>query len=601
MRALINEAIQDIQSSLAVLPDIQVQIAKLTEAISTLVPPERKERLTPKIVINGVSDFPMSPTLSPMVETTGSVSEPINDLSNIKQLSERDASNIKVVGNESHNNSVESGDKSKKKMSVAERKKSRRARKKQVASQSQGESSSNEAEIEQKSAQEIQPKKIQEQGHALIREGATPTQPPPKAPARNKINRTIYRSGSKERIDRKHGNVYPRETLQDNYNLSVPTFEEMKLRPELLRGIRALGYDQPTSIQKRAIKAILTRRDVIIQVPRSEERTLTYLIGLLQHVDPRIKSCQGIVLVHSKDLCFAIQDLIEVMAKHRQISWSVCVGGYPVRQDVEKLKSDLLIRFIPHVIQLKEGRLIDLMTERRGFDISNVKMIVVEDSCIMFNSTFRTQALDIIHRSPNRAQRVFMTTATTFTLADIKRVLTPSANIILTDVHMSEGLELFYTLVEKEELKLNSLCELYKTSDMGKSIIFCDNGERVDWLADKLSTLFENIEVFPLHSMTNQSERHEIVKTFWQSSNPAIIVTTDSFAAVLSFKPVKYSIHFDLPYKKEDYHDRICCCGGYGSSGTVINILLRNQVYDLGLLERYFRIQSKELPEKTPI
>ncbi|RIB13761.1 P-loop containing nucleoside triphosphate hydrolase protein [Gigaspora rosea] len=364
----------------------------------------------------------------------------------------------------------------------------------------------------------------------------------------------------------------------------------MKLRPELLRGIRALGHDQPTSIQKRAIKAILTRRDVIIQVPRSEERTLTYLIGLLQHVDPREPSCQGIVLVHSKDLCFAIQDLIEGMAKHRQISWSVCVGGYPVRQDIEKLKSG------QQIIIGTPGRLIDLMTERRGFDISHVKMIVVEDSCIMFNSTFRTQALDIIHRSPSRAQRVFMTTATTFTLADIKRILTPNANIILSDVHMSEGLELFYTLVEKEELKLNSLCELYKTSDMGKSIIFCDNGERVDWLADKLSALFENIEVFPLHSMTNQIERHEIVKSFWQSTNPTIIVTTDSFAAVLSFKPVKYSIHFDLPYKKEDYHDRICCCGGYGSPGTVINILMRNQLYDLGLLERYFRIQSKELP-----
>ncbi|CAG8786543.1 36978_t:CDS:2 [Gigaspora margarita] len=557
------KAIQDIQSSLAILPDIQVQIAKLTEAISILIPPEGKG--SQRVVNNGDSGFSMSPTLSPTAETLGSVSEPINDLSNINQLSEKDLSNVKVISSEAHNNLVESGDKNKKKMSVAERKKSRRARKKQVASQSQGESSSNEAEIDQKSTPENQPSKIQEHDNTLIQE------------------------------DKKSGNVYPRETLQDNYNLSVSTFEEMKLRPELLRGIRALGHDQPTSIQKRAIKAILTRRDVIIQVPRSEERTLTYLIGLLQHVDPREPSCQGIVLVHSKDLCFAIQDLIEGMAKHRQISWSVCVGGYPVRQDIEKLKSG------QQIIIGTPGRLIDLMTERRGFDISHVKMIVVEDSCIMFNSTFRTQALDIIHRSPSRAQRVFMTTATTFTLADIKRILTPNANIILSDVHMSEGLELFYTLVEKEELKLNSLCELYKTSDMGKSIIFCDNGERVDWLADKLSALFENIEVFPLHSMTNQIERHEIVKSFWQSTNPAIVVTTDSFAAVLSFKPVKYSIHFDLPYKKEDYHDRICCCGGYGSPGTVINILMRNQLYDLGLLERYFRIQSKELPEKTPI
>ncbi|CAG8487246.1 3981_t:CDS:2, partial [Scutellospora calospora] len=332
------KAIQDIQSSLTVLPDIQVQIAKLTEAISTLLPQEGKDRNPPKRVTNGISGFPMSPTLTPMVETMGSINEPINDLSN-KQLSEKD---IKIISNE---HSVESGDKSKKRMSVAERKKSRRARKKLITTQSQGESSSNEAEIEQKSAPEIQPKKIQEQEHALIREEVIPTQPEPqqqppsRAQARNKINRITYRNDSREQSDRRFGNVYPRETLKDNYNLSVSTFEEMKLRPELLRGIRALGYDQPTSIQKRAIKAILTRRDVIIQVPRSEERTLTYLIGLLQHVDPRDTSCQGIVLVHSKDLCFAIQDLIEEITKHRQISWSVCVGGYPVRQDVEKLRS----------------------------------------------------------------------------------------------------------------------------------------------------------------------------------------------------------------------------------------------------------------------
>jgi hypothetical protein len=33
-----------------------------------------------------------------------------------------------------------------------------------------------------------------------------------------------------------------REMLLDNWQQVISTFEEMKLRPEILRGIRALGY-----------------------------------------------------------------------------------------------------------------------------------------------------------------------------------------------------------------------------------------------------------------------------------------------------------------------------------------------------------------------
>lgn len=63
------------------------------------------------------------------------------------------------------------------------------------------------------------------------------------------------------------------------------------------------------------------------------------MIALLQLLDPRDPSCQAIILVHNKDLCHAIRDLITVVSKYMQISWSVCVGGYPVRQDVEKLRN----------------------------------------------------------------------------------------------------------------------------------------------------------------------------------------------------------------------------------------------------------------------
>jgi ATP-dependent RNA helicase len=43
-----------------------------------------------------------------------------------------------------------------------------------------------------------------------------------------------------------------------------PTFESMKLREELIRGIFAYGFDRPSAVQQRAIIPIVQGRDVIV-------------------------------------------------------------------------------------------------------------------------------------------------------------------------------------------------------------------------------------------------------------------------------------------------------------------------------------------------
>jgi superfamily II DNA/RNA helicase len=98
--------------------------------------------------------------------------------------------------------------------------------------------------------------------------------------------------------------------------------------------------DHLTPIQQRATTAILSRRDAIIQIPRLEERTITYIAALLQQIETRDKSCQAIIIAHSKDLCYAIQDLINVIGQYMQFSCLICIGGIPMRQDVEKLKNE---------------------------------------------------------------------------------------------------------------------------------------------------------------------------------------------------------------------------------------------------------------------
>ncbi|CAI2168858.1 2535_t:CDS:10 [Funneliformis geosporum] len=580
-----TKILKDIQISLAILPEIKTLLEKLTDAVKALQLVHGHDTIDIQAaaqMVNGLSDSLVSQNVSPIVDSIESEGD-INEMSNhpLENENENDQNEFKE---ENLSNSTELIDKPKTKLSLNERKKLRKMKKKRSYTKLSPEGSSSNCELDLKSTPEIQSPRPSTKEVTLSR---APARPPPRFQSNRTDTAVPLRNDSR---DRRQSTGYQREMLKDNWQQLTSTFEEMKLKSEILWGIHALGsYDQPTSIQQRAIMAILSRRDAVIQIPRLEERTVTYIAALLQQIETSDKSCQAIIIVHSKDLCYAIQDLIDVIGQFMRFSCLVCIGGIPVRQDIEKLRNEG-----HQIIVGTPGRLIGLMSDRR-FDFQRIKTIIVEDSCIMFNSNFRSQAFDIIYKIPKSAQRVLMTTATTFTLADIKNKITNNTIIVLDDVKMSDELRLYYTVVEKDDQKLNALCEIYKDVDIQKSVIFCDNSERVDWLSDKLTTLFENMTVYSMHSSTKQSDRHEIVKSFWKAK-AAVIVTTDCFSSVLAFHPVDYSVHFDLPYKKEEYHDRLCCCGAYGPPGVVINILIKEQLYDLGVLERYYRLKSQELP-----
>nr|CAG8579831.1 7270_t:CDS:2 [Entrophospora candida] len=401
-----------------------------------------------------------------------------------------------------------------------------------------------------------------------------------------------------------------REKLKDNWEVStaVTTFDEMKLKPEILNGIRELNIAKPTPLQQRGITALLTRKDCVIQVPRCEERALTYLTAILEQIEPEEKICQAVVIIHLKDLCYVIQDFLSILGKELQLSCFTCVGGFPLRKDIERLMNS------PQIIIATPGRLIDLISQRR-IDFSGVKTVVVEDSCIMFNSTFRSQTFDIIFRlarrydtdDRQRVQRVLMTTATTFTLADIKNRILQEPHIVIDDSsHIKDGSGENDDMDDNRQLSSSPLPSSSKTTMSSSSastsiIIFCDNSDRVNWLFNKLGNFHDKFNIFALHLSTEQLERHEIIKSFWnkKSTKSSITITLDCFASVLAFYPVKYCIQFDLPFKKENYQDRICCCGGYGVKGINVNIINKQQMYDLDTLERYYKVQSNKLPSNA--
>ena len=82
----------------------------------------------------------------------------------------------------------------------------------------------------------------------------------------------------------------------------IPTFDQMRLGEDLLRGIYAYGFEKPTAIQQRAIKPICKGRDVIAQAQSGTGKTGTFLIGTLNNIDPELKKTQALILAPTREL-----------------------------------------------------------------------------------------------------------------------------------------------------------------------------------------------------------------------------------------------------------------------------------------------------------
>ena len=147
------------------------------------------------------------------------------------------------------------------------------------------------------------------------------------------------------------GNVIEDEKIQE-----YPTFDEMDLPENLLRGVYSHGFTKPSSIQSKAIMPMKNRRDIIAQAQSGTGKTGAFVIGALSQVDETIKKPQVLILVHVHELATQIAKVATEIGYPMKLNVLCAVGGNPVRDDIRAL--DAGAQFIVGT----PGRIYDLMS-----------------------------------------------------------------------------------------------------------------------------------------------------------------------------------------------------------------------------------------------
>jgi len=371
----------------------------------------------------------------------------------------------------------------------------------------------------------------------------------------------------------------------------IPSFDEMPLHTNLLRGIYSYGFEKPSAIQQRAIVPFIQGGDIIAQAQSGTGKTGAFSIGLLQRMDMTKKYVQGLVLSPTRELAIQTEQVIshigDFLAEGNNTFCATFVGGTRVFDDIRKLETGVIVAVGT------PGRVFDVI-KRGALRAETLKVLVLDEADEMLSQGFSEQIYEIFKFLPKDIQvALFSATMppdvlelTTKFMRDPKRILVKKEALTL------EGIKQFYVAVE-EEYKLETLMDLYDSVSIAQSVIFCNTRRKVDWLAEQMNQ--KQFTVSFMHADMPKGEREKVMATF-RSGSSRVLITTDLLSRGIDVQHVSIVINFDLPANRESYLHRIGRSGRYGRKGVAINLVASRDVTTLKELESFYNTQVDELP-----
>ena len=368
----------------------------------------------------------------------------------------------------------------------------------------------------------------------------------------------------------------------------VTSFDDMKLRDDLLRGIYAYGFEKPSAIQQRGIMPILAGNDTIAQAQSGTGKTATFSISVLQNIDLTINKTQALILAPARELAQQIEKVVKALGDFLHITSHACVGGTLVREDIRILRDGV------QVVVGTPGRVYD-MINRQVLNMNTVKMFVLDEADEMLSRGFKDQIYEIFQHLNTDVQVCLFSATMPEEILDISQrfMRNPIRILVKKDELTLEGIKQFYVAVEKEEWKLDTLCDLYETLTITQAIIYCNTRKKVDWLTDKMGQ--RDFTVSSMHGDMTGQDRELIMKEF-RSGSSRVLITTDLLARGIDVQQVSLVINYDMPGNRENYIHRIGRSGRFGRKGVAINFVTTDDVRTMREIEVFYSTQIDEMP-----
>ncbi|MEA4969086.1 MAG: DEAD/DEAH box helicase [Candidatus Pelethousia sp.] len=356
------------------------------------------------------------------------------------------------------------------------------------------------------------------------------------------------------------------------------TFDQYGLSPSMQRAICAMGFEQATPIQAKAIEPFLAGRDLIVQAPTGTGKTCAFGIPVCEFIDTNNKNAQVLILSPTRELAIQTSGVVKSLTKYKEnVRLATLYGGENIQKQLAALRRN------PQIIIATPGRLLDHI-QRRTAKLDGIQIVVLDEADRMLDMGFKQDLNRILKAVPQQRQTVLFSATLPKEIMEIARSYQRDAQhiAIKEDTLTVKTVEQFYTTVANGAKKHTLLSLLERNGDT-LSLVFVNMKHRADKLCKDLKR--QGIRAEALHGDVKQQKRERIMAAF-RAGEIDVLVATDVAARGIDVSNIDIVINYDLPNGSDCYVHRIGRTGRANRCGTAYTFICPDEISMLGTIMR---------------
>jgi len=365
-------------------------------------------------------------------------------------------------------------------------------------------------------------------------------------------------------------------------------FSSLKLHPDLLKGIKELGFTRPTPIQEAAIPPALAGRDVLACAMTGSGKTAAFLLPILHKLISRPRGVtRALVLTPTRELAAQIHEDLNDLAVHTPITGAAIFGGVGMGPQEHAFRSGV------DVLVATPGRLLDHFRMPYA-KLAGVEHLVLDEADRMLDMGFLPDIRRVLRHLPQKRQTLFFSATMPAPILTLTREMLHNPESIQLDRKPAPAVGITQAVYPvPQELKSALLVALLQRGEMREALVFTRTKHRANRLADYLAR--HGIKAERIHGNRSQSQRTEALAGF-KSGKYRVLVATDIAARGIDVEALGHVVNFDVPKAAEDYIHRVGRTARAELTGDAFTLVSPDEEAELRGIER---VVGKRLPRIT--
>ena len=365
-------------------------------------------------------------------------------------------------------------------------------------------------------------------------------------------------------------------------------FSQFKLHPDLLRGLKDLGFARPTPIQADAIPPALEGKDVLACAMTGSGKTVAFLLPILHQliVKPR-GTTRALIITPTRELAAQILEDLKDLTVHTPINGAAVFGGVGMGPQEHAFRSGV------DVIVGTPGRLLDHFRAPYA-KLAGIEFLVLDEADRMLDMGFLPDIRRVLRHIPKKRQTLFFSATMPPPIAQLTREMLAdpvTINLERRSAPATGITQAVYPVLQP--LKAPLLLKLLQSNEVQDALVFTRTKHRADRLTKYLAG--HKVSVERIHGNRSQAQRTQALEGF-KKGRYQVLVATDIAARGIDVTALGHVINFDVPMQPDDYIHRVGRTARAEMTGAAFTLVSSEEEGDLRAIEKAI---GRRLPRVT--